>query len=77
MHQDKLFTNYFIKGFPLYVCRQFSHCRLQGGHLGSYIDQCTYVNLYWHKYIGLCTNLNDPPEDGNVKIAEIRIGEIL
>jgi hypothetical protein len=21
---------------------------------------------YWH--IGLCTNLNDPPDDGNVKV---------
>jgi hypothetical protein len=61
MHKDHFFTNYYIKGFPLHVFRQ-SILPSSGGHFGLYIDQCTCVN--------------DPLKMA-IKIAEIRVGEIL
>ena len=48
-HKDKFVTNYFIKGFPLYVFRQ-SILPSSGGHFGLYIDQCTYVNIGYYTF---------------------------
>jgi hypothetical protein len=45
MHKDKFVTNYFIKGFPLYVFRQ-SILPSSGGHFG-FVHRPMYLCQYW------------------------------